>query len=117
MSKSLFRLLLLSGLSLAGMHTGRAQCPEITVDQKYDHEQSPTCAANGWDTVVDCTNGSLVLNCSSFITTQHFNGQYTVEQIPYNPVDPTFHAGSRLNISSDDQWERTGRSALLFELR
>lgn len=107
MSKSLFRLLLLSGLSLAGMHTGRAQCPEITVDQKYDHEQSPTCAANGWDTVVDCTNGSLVLNCSSFITTQHFNGQYTVEQIPYNPVDPTFHAGSRLNISSDDQWEST----------
>lgn len=107
MSKSVFRLPLLSGLSLAGLHTGRAQCPEITVTQKYDHELSPTCIANGWDTVVDCTNGSLVLSCSSFITTQHFNGQYTVEQIPYNPVDPTFHAGSRLNISSDDQWEST----------
>jgi len=95
-------------LALAGV--GRAQCPEITIDAKYDHEQSALCVQNGWDTLVNCTNGSLVLHCSSFITTQHFNGTYTVESIPYNPVDTTFHAGSRLNISSDDAWENAAIS-------
>ena len=84
-----------------------AQCPQITIDQKYDHTISAHCHEHGWDTLVDCTNGTLVLNATPFITTQHFNGTYTVDSIPYNPVDPTFHAGSRLNITSDDQWEAT----------
>lgn len=82
-----------------------AQCPQITVDQKYDHVVSAHCRANNWDTLVNCKNGTLVLNATPFITTQHFNGTYLVESIPYNPVDSTFHAGTRLNISTDDAWE------------
>ena len=83
----------------------QAQCPEITINEKYDHIPTPMCAANGWDTLVNCRNTTLILHANPFITTQHFNGTYAVESIPYDPVDPTFHAGSRLNISSDDSWE------------
>lgn len=84
-----------------------AQCPEITIDEKYDHVQSAFCRAHNWDTMVNCINSSLVLNATPFITAQHFNGQYQVEQIPYNPVDTTFHAGQHLNISTDDAWENS----------
>lgn len=94
---------LIAFLSVA--HLSKAQCPEITIDQKYDHSPSAICRSHNWDTLVDCRNTTLILRASTFITTQHFNGQYTVESIPYNPVDPTFHAGSRLNITQDDQWE------------
>ncbi len=83
----------------------KAQCPEITINEKYDHAQSRICVQNGWDTVVNCKVGTLILNANPFITTQHFNGTYLIESIPYNPVDPTFHAGNRLNISTDDSWE------------
>lgn len=53
-----------------------AQCPEITIDQKYDHIPTGLCAENGWDTVVNCRNRTLILNATPFITTQHFNGTY-----------------------------------------
>ena len=103
------KILTAAGLFIAA--TGVfAQCPQITIDQKYDHEVSAHCVANGWDTLVSCKNGALVLNATPFITTQHFNGTYLVEEIPYNPVDPTFHAGSRLNISTDDAWENSAIS-------
>lgn len=88
----------------------RAQCPQVTIDEKYDHIPSPTCRAHNWDTLVNCINANLILHATPFITTQHFNGQYLVESIPYNPVDTTFHAGSQLNISQDDQWENTAIS-------
>lgn len=104
--KTLLTLLLLA----LAEGRGSAQCPEITIDAKYDHEPSAICHHNGWDTLVDCRNGSLTLTTNTFITTQYFNGTYTVESIPYNPVDPTFHAGSRLNISTDDAWENTAIS-------
>jgi gliding motility-associated-like protein len=84
-----------------------AQCPEITIDEKYDHQRSAICVENGWDTTVDCRNASLVLHVTYFITAEKFNGTYLVEEIPYNPVDTTFHAGSQLNINNDDQWEAT----------
>lgn len=84
-----------------------AQCPEITIDEKYDHVPTGICAENGWDTVVNCANRTLTLNAHYFITAQHFNGTYQVEQIAYNPVDPTFHAGQHLNISTDDAWENS----------
>ena len=84
-----------------------AQCPEITINEKYDHTRSALCRANGWDTLVDCKNASLVLNATYFVTAERFNGTYLVEEIPYNPVDTTFHAGSQLNINSDDQWENS----------
>lgn len=83
----------------------RAQCPEITITEKYDHNPSLVCRQNGWDTIVNCKQSTLQLHAVPFITTQHFNGTYLVEEIPYNPPDTTFHAGSRLNISTDDAWE------------
>lgn len=88
----------------------QAQCPEITIDEKYDHVPNAICQAHNWDTLVNCYNSTLMLHATPFITTQHFNGQYLIESIPYNPVDTTFHAGSRLNISTDDAWENSSIS-------
>lgn len=88
----------------------KAQCPEITITEKYDHNPSLVCQLNGWDTLVNCKTSTLQLHAVPFITTQHFNGDYLVESIPYNPPDPTFHAGSHLNISTDDAWENSAIS-------
>lgn len=99
-------LLLLCVLSANGF----AQCPQITIDEKYDHVPLPFNRERGWDTVVNCVNSTLTLHATPFITTQHFNGTYLVESIPYAPVDPTFHAGNQLNISSDDVWENSAIS-------
>lgn len=82
-----------------------AQCPEITIDEKYDHTRSYVSRLNNWDTLVNCRNRTLTLHATPFITTQHFNGTYLVEEIPYNPPDTTFHAGSHLAISTDDAYE------------
>ena len=99
--------MVLNVVAIVSMMAGSvwAQCPEITIDEKYDHTRSAVCIHNGWDTVVDCRNASLLLNATYFITAEKFNGTYLVEEIPYNPVDTTFHAGNLLNISSDDVWE------------
>lgn len=86
------------------------QCPEITITEKYDHTPSRVCQLNGWDTIVNCKVSTLQLHAVPFITTQHFNGTYLVEEIPYNPPDPTFHSGSHLNISTDDAWENSAIS-------
>ena len=83
----------------------QAQCPQITINEKYDHNRSAVCIANGWDTMVNCINSSLTLNATYFVTAEKFNGTYLVEEIPYNPVDTTFHSGNLLNISNDDVWE------------
>ena len=83
----------------------QAQCPQITINEKYDHNRSAVCVANGWDTMVNCINSSLTLNATYFVTAEKFNGTYLVEEIPYNPVDTTFHSGNLLNISNDDVWE------------
>ncbi len=101
------KTLVLNVVAIVSMMAGSvwAQCPEITIDEKYDHTRSAVCIHNGWDTVVDCRNASLLLNATYFITAEKFNGTYLVEEIPYNPVDTTFHAGNLLNISSDDVWE------------
>lgn len=99
--------LLLNLLMLFSAASLLAQCPEITINEKYDHVPTGICIENGWDTVVNCKNGTLILNATPFITTQHFNGSYLIESIPYNPVDTSFHAGSHLNISTDDAWENS----------
>ena len=83
------------------------QCPEITITEKYDHTPSLVCRQNGWDTIVNCKVSTLQLHAVPFITTQHFNGTYLVESIPYNPPDTSFHAGSHLNINTDDAYENT----------
>ena len=66
--------LLLNLLMLFSAASLLAQCPEITINEKYDHVPTGICVENGWDTVVNCKNGTLILNATPFITTQHFNG-------------------------------------------
>lgn len=83
----------------------QAQCPQITINEKYDHQRSAVCIDNGWDTMVNCTHSRIMLNATYFVTAEKFNGTYLVEEIPYNPVDTTFHAGNLLNITNDDVWE------------
>lgn len=87
-------------------NTIKAQCPNITVDAKYDHVPSAYYRSQHWDTAVTCTNPSITLSTTPFVTTQNFNGTYLVESIPYDPPDTTFKQGTRLsNISSDDCWD------------
>ena len=100
------KVILLGIATLLG-NSLQAQCPNITINEKYDHTRSGICVANGWDTVVNCKNGALILNATYFVTAEKFNGTYLVEEIPYNPVDTSFHAGSQLNITQDDQWENS----------
>ena len=80
------------------------------------------------DVQINDTNGNLlpdtiVWNTQDFpviltstpnnIPVEYFNGTYTVEQIPYNPPDPTFYLNypgydtptkKKLAISNDDNW-------------
>lgn len=71
-------------------------CPEVQIKQKYDHTPLTQYRAKGWDTVVTCSQSQLELSCVSFIPTQNFGGQYTVDPIPYDPPDPTFDGGQKL---------------------
>lgn len=80
-------------------------CPEVQIKQKHDHTSKREYRELGWDTAVTCNTTSLVLSCTPYIPVQNFNGCYTVDEIPYNPVDPSFHQGEHLNISSDDAWD------------
>lgn len=73
-----------------------AQCPNVTIIE----------GING-DTVVTCNTPQITLHADAFITTQHFNGTYLVESIPYNPPEP-FTAGIHLPISVDDIWDSQG---------
>ena len=109
MIKKTYRTVALS-LFLVASTLVQAQCPQITIDEKYDHLPTAFSASHGWDTMVNCVNATLILNATPFITTQHFNGQYLVEAISYDPVDTTFHAGSHLNINTDDAWENSAIS-------
>ena len=80
-------------------------CPEVQIKQKHDHTSKREYRELGWDTAVTCNTTSLVLSCTPYIPVQNFNGCYTVDEIPYNPVDPSFHQGEHLNIASDDAWD------------
>lgn len=106
-----FRLCTFVLLTAFGLQL-RAQCPEVTIREKYERigHQPLLWRLNHWDTVVSCNVGRITLHADPFITCQKFDGTYLVESIPYNPVDTTFHAGQRLNISSDDMWEGTAIS-------
>lgn len=100
------RLLLVSLLFVFGCGGAYSQCPNITIRERVDHVRSRFCRQNGWDTVVNCRNKTLVLNADVFITTQHFNGTYLVEEIPYNPPEP-FTFGTRMPIGTDDDFGPT----------
>lgn len=97
---------LIATLLLFGTHGANAQCPNISIDAKYDHIPQPIYNIQGWDTAVTCAQQGIALTTTAFVTTQHFNGTYTVESIPYNPPDSTFRQGTRLsNINRDDYWD------------
>ena len=82
-------------------------CPQVLIEQKYDHISSPEYWLQGWDTVVTCANPELTLTADPYIPVQYFNGTYTVEEIPYNPPDTSFYLdgeGFMMSINSDDQF-------------
>ncbi len=102
-------LVLLFGICAA---TSMAQvvitpCPEVRIDQRYDHVPFPQYQAQGWDTAVTCTNRQIELTAEPYIPVQWFNGTYLVEEIDYNPVDPTFAMGTRMPITTDDDFSET----------
>lgn len=79
-------------------------CPEVLIDQKYDHIGSEVYRRKGWDTVVSCNTRTIELTSEPYIPVQFFNGTYLVEEVPYNPPDPTFARGTQMPISTDDNF-------------
>lgn len=47
---------------------------------------------------ITISGGSLVLTAEPYVPVQFFNGTYSVEQIPYNPVDTSFSMGSNITF-------------------
>ena len=81
--------------------------PALGVQIKQKHDHTSAFAAQGWDTVVTLSTPTIELSCMPYIPVQYFNGQYTVDEIPYNPADTSFHAGTRMPISTDDNFAQT----------
>lgn len=81
-------------------------CPEVLIEQRYDHVASPFYQEQHWDTVIDCNTrqSGIEISAEPYIPVQYFNGYYTVEQIPYNPPDTTFALGTRMPINTDDDY-------------
>ena len=79
-----------------------APCPEVQIKQKHDHTPQQKYLERGWDTAVTCTQRELILSCMPYLPVQFFNGQYTVDEIPYDPADTTFHFGAQLPNDDDD---------------
>lgn len=75
------------GALLAGFQS-YAQCPKVWF---FDTEHQDHFV---FDTNVDCANPEIILHSGAFVPVQRFNGTYEVKEIPYNPADPTFHAGT-----------------------
>ena len=91
-------------------------CPEVLIDQKYDHVPQRYYRQMGWDTAATCAEPTITLSAEPYIPVQYFNGYYTVESIPYNPPDTTFYLNynpstdannpykKKLQISNDDDY-------------
>lgn len=79
-------------------------CPEILIEQKYDHVPLRQYRIYGWDTVVTCATNTIVLTAEPYLPVEHFNGIYTVEQVPFDPPDPSFSRGTRMPITTDDDF-------------
>ena len=82
----------------------QSPCPEVQIKQKWDHVPLKQYRAEGWDTVVSCSTPMLTLSCMPYKPVQYFDGQYTVDEIPYNPPDPTFSLGTKMPVSTDDDF-------------
>lgn len=85
-------------------------CPEVQVKQKHDHTPLDRYRHEGFDTVVTNCTTEVVLTCTPYIPTQFFNGQYTVDQIPYAPADTSFSMAAwpnnrqQIPINRDDMY-------------
>ena len=90
--------------SRASAQAVTSPCPEVLIDQKYDHIGSDVYRRRGWDTVVSCNIHTLELTSEPYIPVQYFNGTYVVEEVPYNPPDATFARGAQMPISTDDNF-------------
>lgn len=99
-------LLLATGATLTTMaqSTVVSPCPEVLVEQKYDHVPYAQYRFRGWDTVVTCTEPTIELSAEPYIPVQYFTGTYTVEQVPYNPPDTSFSQGTQMPITTDDDF-------------
>ncbi len=82
----------------------QSPCPEVQIKQKHDHTPQQKYLDRGWDTAVTCAQRELVLSCMPYVPVQAFNGQYTVDIIPYEPADTSFHYGTQIPNNSDDQF-------------
>ena len=91
-------------VSCGEYHWPAIPSPALGVQIKQKHDHTSAFAAQGWDTVVTLSTPTIELSCMPYIPVQHFNGQYTVDEIPYNPADTSFHAGTRMPISTDDNF-------------
>ena len=79
-------------------------CPEVQIKQKHDHTPPKHYQAQGWDIAVTCSQTSITLSCMPYVPPQFFNGQYTVDTIPYFPPDPTFSRGTKMPVTTDDDF-------------
>ena len=75
-------------------------CPEVQIKQKHDHTAQKKYRDRGWDTAIVCGQSFIELSCTPYIPVERFNGRYTVDEIPYDPADPTFHY--EINLPNDD---------------
>ncbi len=82
-------------------------CPEVLIDQKYDHVPLRVYREQGWDTAITCENRQIELSTEPYIPVQFFNGTYIVEQVPYNPPDTSFSMGTQMPINTDDNFAGT----------
>lgn len=85
----------------------QSACPEVQIKQKHDHSPKDEYLSQGWDTAVTCAQHTIILSCMPYIPTQYFNGQYTVDTIPYDPPDTTFYLdgkGIKMDITQDDRF-------------
>lgn len=79
-------------------------CPDVVFNERVDHVPLARYRQLGWDTVVNCENPTIEISAEPYIPVQYFNGTYKVESVPYNPPDPTFHAGTRMPVNTDDNF-------------
>ncbi|MBR1784637.1 MAG: gliding motility-associated C-terminal domain-containing protein [Bacteroidales bacterium] len=80
-------------------------CPNVQIKQKWDHMPAEAYRNEGWDTAITCNERTITLSCMPYIPAQYFNGQYTVDEIAYNPPDTTFYLnnkGKKMAITDDD---------------
>lgn len=107
-NNNIISLMLLATVIIAGSKNTVGQvtspCPEVLINQKYDHIPSRYYRQQGWDTAATCAHRTITLSAEPYIPVQRFNGYYTVETIPYNPPDTSFAQGTRMPINTDDDF-------------